>query len=368
MKRIAQVLLAAALVLAGASEAGAARIKDLTSVKGVRANQLLGYGLVVGLDGTGDSDKTEFTIQSLASMLEKMGVTVDASQIKVGNVAAVMVTAELPAFARAGSKIDILVSSLGDSRSLLGGTLLLTPLRAPDQKIYAVAQGPVSIGGGFSVGTGQGDKASKNHATAGMVPSGAIVEREVPFTLAGRDSYTLALRRPDFTTAMKMAEAINAAFGEAVAKAQDPGTLELRAPAAYREDMTAWMSKVESVEVAPDAASRVVVVERTGTVVLGKEVAISTVAISHGNLTLSVTADTGVSQPAPLSEGRTEVVTQEALRVQEGRGGLVVIPDSVKLDEVVRGLNAIGASGRDLIAILQALQAAGALQASIEIL
>lgn len=359
-------IIAAVLVLATGAEA--ARVKDLTAIRGVRENQLLGYGLVVGLNGTGDSSKAEFTIQSLTSMLEKLGVTVDAGSVQVGNVAAVIVTAQLPPFARVGSRIDILVSSLGDSKSLLGGTLLLTPLRAPDQHVYAVGQGAVSIGGGFALGSGSGDVAGKNHPTAGLIPGGAIVEREVPFSIEGRDQFTLALQRPDFTTAVHITDAINAAFGESVARSVDAGTVELRIPEDYRAQPMLWMSKVERVDVEPDTKSRVVVVERTGTVVLGKEVSISTVAISHGNLNLSINSEVGVSQPAPLSSGETTVVTEDSLQVVEERGGLVVIPESVSLGDVVRGLNAIGASGRDLIAILQALQAAGALHAMIEII
>ncbi len=360
------VALALAALLAPAAPVGAARVKDIAATKGVRSNQLIGYGLVVGLNGSGDRIQTEFTVQSLASLLARMGIGVDADAIQVRNVAAVMVTAELPAFARTGSRLDALVSSMGDATSLEGGTLLLTPLYGADGEVYAIAQGPMSVGGFAAAGGGSG--VQKNHPTVGRVAGGATVEREIPFALATLDGFDLALRRPDFTTARRTAEAINARFGEALATAPDPGTVHVSVPESAAADLVGFMASVESVNVEPDRAARVVLNERTGTVVMGADVSIAKVAVSHGNLSVSITANNRVSQPAPFSDGETVVVRNPTITAVEEEARLTVVEGPVTIDELVRGLNAMGVTPRDLIAILQAIKASGALAADLELM
>ncbi len=344
----------------------AARIKDIVSIKGVRNNQLVGYGLVVGLDGTGDGKKARFTIQSMVSMLEKMGVTVDAGEIKVSNVAAVMVTATLPPFARAGSRIDALVSSIGDAKSLQGGTLLMTPLKGANGRIYAVAQGPVNTGG-FSA-AGSGSSVQKNFPTVGRVINGALVEREIDTGFIKRDHLTLALHNPDFTTAYRVADTINKHFMMPLAKAVDAGTLSLKVPKSFGGNPVALVAAIESLEVEPDAHAKVVINERTGTVVMGENVRISTIAIAHGNLSIVIKENSNVSQPLPFSKGKTVVTPNTDISVKEGHRQLVVIPKGVSIGDVVRALNALGVSPRDLIAIFQAIKAAGALQADLEVI
>jgi flagellar P-ring protein precursor FlgI len=348
--------------------AEAARIKDLATVAGVRDNALIGYGLIIGLNGTGDKDNTFFTVQSLASMLNKMGVTVDANEVKVKNIAAVVVTAKLPPFVKPGSRIDVLVSSLGDATSLQGGTLLLTPLQAGDQQVYAVAQGPVSIGG-FVGGKG-GDTVQKNHPTAGRISGGAVVERGVPFDLGDRSSLTLVLRQQDFTTATRMAAVINTRLGAgAPAVAADSGSVRMHVPETYRGRIVELVAEIEGLDVEVDLPAKVVVNERTGTIVMGAHVRISDVAVSHGNLTIRVKTELDVSQPSPFSErGQTVVTPRRQTDVTEEDAQVIMLPQGTSIGDVVRGLNAIGVSPRDLIAILQAMQAAGALQADLEIL
>ena len=346
---------------------GAVRIKDLANINGVRDNQLVGYGLVVGLDGTGDGKKSRFTIQSFVSMLEKMGVTVKASDIAVSNVAAVMVTAELPPFAKTGRRIDVLVNSIGDAKNLQGGTLLMTPLKAANGQVYAVAQGPVNTGG-FAA-EGQAGSVQKNFPTVGRVIDGALVEREVNFDLNSQRSLTLSLRQPDFTTVTRMTEAINGLFYDRVAAAQDAGTVEVKVPMAYLGNIVGLVAMIEKLEVQPDITARVIINERTGTVVMGENVRISTIAIAHGNLSIVIKESPQVSQPLPFSEGGETVVTPETdLSVVEGENQLVVMPSGTSIGEVVNALNALGVSPRDLIAIFQAIKAAGALQAELEVI
>jgi flagellar P-ring protein precursor FlgI len=333
----------------------------------VRSNQLVGYGLVVGLNGTGDSDDAKFTLQSMAAMLEKMGVTVNPADISVNNVAAVMVTADLPPFARLGSRIDALVNSIGDAKNLQGGTLLMTPLKGADGNVYAVTQGPVSTGG-FSAGGASGDKVQKNFPTVGRVVQGALVEREIPFNLNQKDTLTLALHRPDFTTATRVAQAINAGLMDQVATTQDSGTVKIQVPPVYAGNSVQLIATIENLGVTPDAVSRVVINERTGTVIMGENVRISTVAIAHGNLSVQIKETQNVSQPLPFSEGQTRVTPESQVLVQEGRQPLFVVQTGVSIGEVVKALNALGVTPRDLIAIFQALKAAGALQAELEIM
>lgn len=372
-------------LLAG-PQAGAARIKDIASIEGMRGNQLIGYGLVVGLDGTGDSNNTKFTVQSLVNMLSRMGIFVDGTQVKVGNVASVMVTATLPPFSRAGSRIDVLVSSLGDAKSLQGGTLLLTPLKGPDQRVYAVAQGAVSVGGAFSAG-GQ-NSVQKNHPTAGEIPSGALVEREVPFVFNHMRNLTLALHSPDFTTALRVARTVNGALGWKAARALDAGTIRVDIPDQFRGNLVPLVADLEKLDVQPDSVAKVVIDERTGTVVMGENVRISPIAVAHGNLSIQIKKQYEVSQPLPLAPapptgaapstgdqgvvtvpgGATVVTPSESTTAEEQSAKLMVVNGGASIGELVRALNAIGVTPRDLISILQAIKAAGALQAELEII
>ena len=361
------VLTAVLGICVAAGSAGAVRIKDITEIKGVRENQLVGYGLVVGLNGTGDGDDTKFTFQSLASMLEKMGMTVDPEDIEdVENVAAVMVTADLQPFARRGSRLDVLVSSLGDASSLEGGTLILTPMKGADGKVYAVAQGPVSTGG-FSV-EGGGAAVSKNFPTVGRVVGGGLIEREVRTDFALRDTVTLTLRQPDFTNASRIVAAINQRFPEHLARTQDAGTIDIRVPSAYQGALVEFITAIEALELVQDAKARVVVNERTGTVVMGANVRILTIAVAHGNLSIQIKERADVSQPLPFAQGRTVVSPDTAIEVEEESSPIFLVRGGTTIGELVRALNALGVSPRDLIAIFQAIKAAGALQAELEII
>ncbi|MBL0714177.1 MAG: flagellar basal body P-ring protein FlgI [Desulfosarcina sp.] len=346
----------------------AARIKDIANVRGVRQNQLVGYGLVVGLDGSGDSSKSEFTLQSLSSMLERMGVTVDPEDLKVKNVAGVMITADLPPFARSGSRIDALVSSIGDATNLQGGTLLLTPLKGLDGKVYAMAQGPVSTGG-FSYGKGTGTGVQKNFPTAGRIVGGATIEREIRTSFNTRETLTLTLHKPDFTTVTRMALAINSAFADSLAQASDAGTVEVKVPDIYKGRTVELVALIEGIGVTPDNISNVIINERTGTVIMGENVRIATIAIAHGNLSIQVKKTDNVSQPMPFARrGRTVVTSDRDVIVEEGKNPIFLVESGVSIGEVVRALNALGVSPRDLIAIFQALKAAGALQAELKII
>ena len=307
-------------------QATAVRIKDIADIKGVRQNQLVGYGLVVGLEGTGDSDSSLFTIQSLASLLEKMGVTVQTSDIEdVENVAAVVVTADLPAFASLGSRLDVLVSSIGDAENLQGGTLLFTPLRAADGNVYAVAQGPVSTGG-FAVSGNSGDQVQKNFPTVGRVVGGALVEKELHSNFNQKNELTLALKDPDFTTASRVAQAINRAFYSQLARTENAGSIRVTVPENYRGNTVQFVTMIESLGVTPDMVSKVVVNERTGTVIMGENVRIATIAIAHGNLSIQINESQDVSQPLPFSRGGETVVRPESeIVVQEGKNPIFLV-------------------------------------------
>ncbi len=361
------LLLGAVILLCGAPrEAQGARLKDIAKVAGVRGNQLFGYGLVVGLNGTGDKQGTEFTIQSLTNMLLKMGISVDPNQVKVKNVAAVMATAELPPFARPGMRLDVMVSSIGDAKSLQGGTLLLTPLQGVDGNTYALAQGAVSIGG-FSAAAG-GDQASKNHPTVGTVPSGALVEREVAIPIQFQHQLHFVLSQPDFTTAEALAKAVNDRVGSPVAVSEDSRTVLVDVPLPFQNRVVDFIAQLESIEVPVDTPARIVINERTGTVVMGENVRISTVAVSHGGLSVMIKEEQPVSQPAPFGAGETVVTKEKELQVEEKPSHLMVLPKGVSLGEVVKALNAVGVTPRDLIAILQAIKQAGALRAELIIM
>jgi flagellar P-ring protein precursor FlgI len=348
--------------------AAAPRIKDIVDVEGVRENQLVGYGLVVGLQGTGDSLRNSpFTRQSLESMLERLGVNTRDGNLNTRNVAAVMVTANLPAFATQGARIDVSVSALGDADSLAGGTLLVTPLMGADNQVYAVAQGALTIGG-FSAGGQSGSSVTQGVPTSGRIASGALIERELAHDFANQRELRLALRNPDFTTAQRIAEAINATLQVPAARPLNAGSVLVARPEAFRGDMTTLLASIENVPVQPDLSARIVIDETTGVVVIGENVRLSTVAIAQGNLTISVNERPAVSQPNALASGETVVVPRSEVSVEEEAGSLAVVQGGVELRELVDGLNALGVSPRDLISILQGLKAAGALQAEIEVL
>lgn len=353
------------LMIGTATPAQATRIKDIAAFDGVRDNQLVGYGLIVGLNGSGDSDQTKFPVQSLVNVLERMGVTINRNDVKVKNVAAVLVTATLPPFAKQGTKLDVTVSSVGDAKTIAGGTLVMTPLKGADNQVYAVAQGSV-LTNSFAFG-GQGATATKNHPTAGRIVGGALVERELPNVLAGRSTLRLNLAQADFTTASRVAEAINKRFNGS-AGTGDGGSIMVQLPSDYASRPVDFIAQVENLEVQQDTPARVVVNERTGTIVMGDKVQIAAVAVSHGNLALTIKETPKVSQPAPLSKGETTVVPRTELKVQEEQKRLSLLPAGTTIGEVVRGLNLLGVTPRDLISILQAIKAAGALQAELVII
>ncbi|MBG0790908.1 MAG: flagellar basal body P-ring protein FlgI [Desulfovibrionaceae bacterium] len=347
------------------SEAGAARLKDIASFSGVRNNELVGYGLVVGLAGTGDGTSSTFTLRSMSNMLEKMGVEADPDTLKPKNVAAVMVTAKMPVSARPGSTIDVTVSSLGDAKSLLGGILLITPLKGLDGRVYAVGQGSLTIGG-FTA-TGEAAGAQKNIPTVGRIPSGAVVERAVPFRFNNQDSMTLNLSVADFGTTMQVVNKINASMGGEYASAKDISTIDLRLPDRFRGNMVPLMASLENLDIAPDGRARVVVDEKTGTVVLGQDVRLSKVAVAHGNLQIVISESENVSQPGPFSDGETVVTPTTDIQVTEANNQLMLM-EGATLQELVDGLNSIGAAPRDLISIIRALKVAGSLHAEIEVI
>lgn len=342
-----------------------ARLKDIADIEGVRGNQLLGYGLVVGLNGTGDG-KLDFTQKSISNMLEKMGIRVNPVDIKVKNVAAVMVTANLPAFSRPGSTIDVAVSSMGDAKSLQGGTLLLTALKGADGNTYAVAQGQTNLGG-FSISEG-GDSAQKNHPTVATIPQGAIVERSIPFDLFQSRKVRVVLREPDFTTMTHVVKTINARMGKPVALALDSASVEVLLDESHQADPIRIVSMLEQVEIDQDLGAKVVVNERTGTIVMGSHVTISKVALAHGNLNIAIRSETDVSQPNAFAAGTTAEVTNQDITVGEDVQALQIVGGEVTLGDVVKALNALGATPRDLISIFSALKAAGALNAELVIM
>jgi flagellar P-ring protein precursor FlgI len=371
LRRLSRGLMAALLtftpLMLPAPASALSRIKDIAEFEGVRENQLVGYGLVVGLDGTGDDvkKKSPFTRESLIGMLERLGVKVNQANadLETKNVAAVMVTATLPAFARQGAEIDVTVSSLGDASSLQGGTLLATPMLGADGEIYAVGQGQITIGG-FKA-QGDAETIVRGVPTSGRITRGGIVEREVPFALAQLQSIKVALRNPDFTTARRIADAINEFVGGGTAYAMDPGTVQLTL-ANYPGDPTALLTDIEQLPIVPDQLARVVIDETTGVVVIGQNVRISKLAIAQGNLTIRITETPQVSQPSPFSNtGVTTVVPRTNIDVDEENRELAILEDSVTLEELVAGLNSLGVGPRDLISILQSIKTAGALQADI---
>jgi len=321
----------------------------------------------VGLNGSGDSDQVVIQYQSVVNMLERMGITTSLNNIKLKNVAVVMVTATLPPFAKQGNRLDTIVSSLGDAKSIAGGTLIMAPLKGADNQIYAVAQGPV-LTDSFAFG-GQGATAQKNHPTAGRIPNGALVERELPNTLTGKSVLNLNLNVADFTTASRIVTVINDKFKSAVAVSSDPGSVTLTLPGEYANHAVEFVAALERLEVKPDLAAKVILNERTGTIVMGENVRISTVAITHGNLSLVIKETPQVSQPAPLSKtGETVVVPRTDLKVVEENRRLMVLQESATIGDVVRALNQLGVTPRDLISILQAVKAAGALQAELSVI
>ncbi|MBO4401049.1 MAG: flagellar basal body P-ring protein FlgI [Selenomonadaceae bacterium] len=348
------------------AESAVTRIKDIAKVQGVRSNQLMGYGLVVGLQGTGDSDKISEMIYSTITMLRSFGVTVNQSTLKSKNVAAVMVTATLPPFIREGDTIDITVSSIGDANSIQGGTLLQTPLRAADGEVYAVAQGAVSTGG-FVVGGGGGTAAQKNFPTVGTTPNGAIVERTVEDDLGQQGEISLSLANADFTTSSRIAEAINSAYGN-IAQAANPSRIDIRIPLAYRSNVVDFVASIEEMPVKPDNVAKIVFNERTGTIVMGGNVSVDECAITQGGLSIRVTRDMEVSQPDPFSYGTTMRQYNEETEVVEQPSNSIVMPPTTNINDIVGALNAVGATPRDCISILQAMKAAGAIHAVIEII
>jgi flagellar P-ring protein precursor FlgI len=364
-RRLALIL---TVILFGASHAAwAVRVKDLVQIQGVRENKLVGYGLVMGLNGTGDKagTSTQYTVKALANMLRNMGVLVDSEEIKMKNVAAVVVTSSLPPFAKSSQKLDCTVSSIGDATSLAGGTLVATPLHGPDGKVYAIAQGPLSVGG-FAVAGASGTGVTKNFPTVGTIPNGAVVERTMEADLG--PNLTLVMNNPDFTTVQRLARSINEKTGCQTARAIDLSTLSLEVPPSYQGRLVDFVAFIEGVDVVPDNKARVVVNERTGTVVMGGEVRISPVAVAHGNLRVRVTEEPLVSQPYPRSKGVTTVVPQSNVEVEEGGKKLILLKGGSTITELVNALNAVGVSPRDLVVILQSIKSSGALYADLEVI
>lgn len=393
-------LLVALLVLVGSQSAQAERLKELADLEGARANQLIGYGLVVGLAGTGDDASAPFSAESVVTMLERLGTKIDPSRVRLRNVAGVVLTAELPAFVRPGQKLDVTVSSIGTAKSLEGGTLLMTPLKGADGIVYALAQGALSTGG-FAASGGSGSSVVKNHPTVGRIPGGAFVEKDVPINLV-RQELRITLRTPDFTNAARISDAIQGRLtkpageegpaagkkGKQAKKSKqeeeaaeaariaaleqytqvvDGGTVVVKVPEMYVGKVPVLMAILEALEVSPDIPTKVVINERTGTVVLGGDVTLSPVAIAHGGLTVEVNESQSVSQPGAFSQGETKVISETEIKVTEEEGQIRTVGPSASLGEVVRALNAIGATPRDLVAILQALKSAGALHAELVI-
>lgn len=342
------------------------RVKDLAEIEGVRSNQLIGYGLVVGLNRTGDRvQQNIYARQTLQNLLERMGISTTAASLKPENIATVLVTADLPPFIRQGSKIDVTVSSIGDARTLQGGTLIMTPLKGIDGQVYAVAQGGVSIGG-ISSGS-QGSSVEINHPTVGRVPNGASVERTVATELAANNQLTLVLRNEDFSTASRLNQVINRRFGAGTARALDGRNVELTLPAKYADDHVGFIAELESLQLTPDKIAKIIINERTGTIVMGSEVRIAAVAISQGGVTVRIGTQYDVVQPGALSTtGTTAIVPVRLVDVKESKVESVVLPNGATVDEVVRGLRTLGVSARDVISILQAIKSAGAMNAELE--
>lgn len=360
------ILLFLFLTVPGMAASPDVRVKELAAIEGVRENQLLGYGLVVGLNGTGDKRQTFFSAQTLTNLLERMGVQVNPMAILVRNTAAVMVTANLPAFAQSGARIDVQVAAIGDATNLQGGLLVLTPLRAADGRVFAVAQGSV-VTGGFAAGRGAANTITVNHPTAGRIPNGAIVELAAPSVMP-ENELRLQLHTADFTTASRMAEAINQRFGAEVARSESAGSLHLSVPSAFAGRTVDFLAAVESVTLQADRRARIVINERTGTIALGKEVRIRPVAILHGNLSVEVQTAFQVSQPNPLASGETAVVPDVNLSAREEQARHILLKEGATVEDLVKALTAIGSTARDVIVVLQSLKAAGALEADLEVI
>jgi flagellar P-ring protein precursor FlgI len=363
---MAILLMVGMVQLQAQEETRKALIRDIATVEGVRENPLVGYGVVVGLKGTGDSRQTIFTVQTLANVLQRMGVQIPPGSARVNNVAAVFVTASLPAFARPGTQIDITVSSVGDAKSLEGGLLLLTPLAAADGEVYAAAQGPLTIAG-YSAGNG-GNGRQVNHPTVGRIAGGGLVERAAPLNLRDLTRPALLLREGGFSTASEVASVINREFGRAVASAADSRRVEIDTAAAAMPNLAELMARVENLRVAVRHPAKVVVNERTGTVVMGKDVRLGAVSILHGNLSVQIATEFAVSQPGPFSKGQTAVVPERTVKAEEAPARRVELGEGASVEQLVNGLQAIGATARDVIAILQAVKAAGALDAELEVI
>lgn len=342
------------------------RVKDVAEIEGVRSNQLIGYGIVVGLNRTGDRvQQNLYARQTLQNLLERMGLSVAVDSLRPENIATVLVTASLPPFTRQGSKIDVTVSSIGDARSLQGGTLVLTPLKGVDGQLYALAQGPLSIGG-LSAGD-RGNSIEINHPTVGRIPNGAMVEKTVVADLASRGALTLVLRQDDFTTAARLGRVVNAKFGTGTARAVDGRNVEVALPAKWQEDRVGFIAELETLRLETDVLAKVIINERTGTIIMGRNVRLSSVAISQGGVTVRIGTEYEVSQPSILSKtGETVTVPRTTVEVNERQPVSVVLPDGATIDEVVRGMRAVGVSARDIISILQAIKSAGALSAELE--
>ena len=356
-----------ALALSVGSAGATSRIKDLANIEGVRQNQLIGYGLVVGLNGTGDTlNNIPFTKQSLQAMLERMGVNIRGATIRTGNVAAVMVTGNLPAFGTQGTRMDVTVSALGDAKNLMGGTLLVTPLLGADGNVYAVGQGSVAIGGFAAEGAAA--SVTRGVPTVGRIANGAIIEREIEFALNRLPTVRLALRNPDFTTAKRIAAAVNDFLGSKSAEPIDPSTVQLTIPPEFKGNVVAMLTEIEQLQVDPDLAAKIIIDERSGIIVMGRDVRVATVAVAQGNLTVTISEGANVSQPAPLSNGRTVATPNTRVGVSEDGKKLALVKDGVSLQQLVDGLNGLGIGPRDLIGILQAIKAAGAIQADIEVM
>lgn len=362
------ILLVAGLSVPSVGAAAPSRIKELADVRGVRENMLIGYGLVVGLSNTGDTQQVLFTTQSISGMLGRLGVRVSPQDIRSRNVAAVMVTAELPAFVRSGAKLDVNVGSMGNARSLAGGTLLMTPLKGPDGQVYALAQGSVQAGG-FTAGSAQGASVQKNQPTSGRVPGGAIVERSVlPNLNAGKIYFDL--KEPDFTTASRMAKAFNDFVGnDTTARAVDAAAIEITIPDDRSQNVVAFLGELETLRVDADRRGRIVINERTGTVVAGAEVIIRPVAVAHGNLEVSITPQNFVSQPNAFSQtGQTVTGAVDDINLREDVNPVIAVPEATDIQGLVQALNTLGVSARDLITILQAMKSAGAIDADLEVM
>jgi len=364
--RLAASALSALLIWVAPAEA-TSRIKDLANIEGVRQNQLVGYGLVVGLNGTGDTlNNAPFTKQSLQAMLERMGVNIRGATIRTGNVAAVMVTGNLPPFGTQGSRMDVTVSALGDSKNLQGGTLLVTPLLGADGNVYAVAQGSVTINGFQAEGAAA--SITRGVPTVGRIANGAIIEREIEFALNRLPNVRLALRNGDFTTAKRIAAAVNDFLGTKSAEPLDPSTVQLTIPREFKGNVVAFLTEIEQLQVEPDLGAKIIIDERSGIIVMGRDVRVATVAVAQGNLTVSISESPQVSQPNPASRGRTVVTPRSSVAVSEDGKKLALVKDGVSLQQLVDGLNGLGIGPRDLIGILQAIKAAGAIQADIEVM